>query len=833
MNNKADNLSLPYNEEYVNADLSALMDNTNTKHIYLSSDWHLFKNHYKKEKNDVNTQKIITWCRENIKDDDIFMYLGDISFRYANEEDQKESMKIMSSLPGIKVLILGNHDRMLGDDYYNECGFKYVMEDFQWQNIIFTHRPINMSTYPDDYINIHGHIHKWTGYNTTDGKRNINVYPSLYDNKPVTLDYILNHVEELTKNNFWNNNAMLPEQVIDNITDIIFNETKRSNLPDSAFGIPEDRKYPLDTKAHVKSAIKLFGHAEESKKKSLAIRIRDAAKKYDISIPETTQCYKYLSEGGISETIPDNVNTIIFDFGNVLVHDNLLNTLYQGLPLSHLLVYDIYNFLIENFFNQKGDFDLNKVSVDKAKDIFFKIAPDNMKAHTDAIFEMISKSLYKHYYTDGLLKALKSKGYLLYYLSNWDRWEYELEDDIFRPIMDKFDGGLFSFESKYEKPDKEFYIELINKYNLNPATCLFFDDQAINVMAAESLGMHGMVFDKNEIPKILLRDNINIPFDANNTIIINTGITLEAANLCDMHWWCCSSDKNPIYNDNDICYDIKDAISCCDIKNEPVEKYMFICNKDKEDHEYIPVGQVLIYPDKSYEWLVQYPINCIDGTYSSVINEWSMAACNPIRGIVKPYILKVSNDSGSIINTKQYALSPDIISDKYLVVNENAKLQVVDSKYFNNCYVEVYEFIGNKAYLNKLNEIYKSDKTVDNTVFYTALTGKPMLCEDQIDFDPDFKKVDFELMRENVITEMATIKDKYLQNNGLGSIWCPIIESNYINKMPFMSKYNKYNDISIREDFDGYYFYNSTTEKRSGSVATTSLLSEAMIKSIL
>ena len=48
------------------------------------------------------------------------------------------------------------------------------------------------------------------------------------------------------------------------------NETKRSNLPDSEFGIPEERKFPLDSEEHVRSAIKLFGHADESKKKQLA-----------------------------------------------------------------------------------------------------------------------------------------------------------------------------------------------------------------------------------------------------------------------------------------------------------------------------------------------------------------------------------------------------------------------------------------------------------------------------------------------------------------------------------------------------------------------------------
>ena len=245
-----DDLSMPAVTETELPDVHTLLDNTDPKKIYLSSDWHFFKNHYKKEANYVNTQKILTWCRQNIKPDDVFMYLGDISFRYANEEDKKESQRLMASIPGIKILIFGNHDAMLGQDYFTGCGFDYVYERLDWQNIVFTHKPINMDLMPENFINIHGHIHKWSEYNTTDGKRNINVYPWYYDNKPTTLDYCLKHKDKLTKDNVRSNWTQMGESTV-NL------ETKRSDLPDSSFGIPEDRKYPLNSKKHVLSAIKL------------------------------------------------------------------------------------------------------------------------------------------------------------------------------------------------------------------------------------------------------------------------------------------------------------------------------------------------------------------------------------------------------------------------------------------------------------------------------------------------------------------------------------------------------------------------------------------------
>lgn len=69
------------------------------------------------------------------------------------------------------------------------------------------------------------------------------------------------------------------EEVSD-ITDVV-TETKRSELPDSVFGT-DDRRYPLDTKKHVYSAIRLFGHCDEAHRKELAKAILRAMKKYDI-----------------------------------------------------------------------------------------------------------------------------------------------------------------------------------------------------------------------------------------------------------------------------------------------------------------------------------------------------------------------------------------------------------------------------------------------------------------------------------------------------------------------------------------------------------------------
>ncbi len=84
------------------------------------------------------------------------------------------------------------------------------------------------------------------------------------------------------------------------IKDYILNESKlsskdRNKLEDNEFGIPEDRKFPLNDKNHVEQAIRMFGKADENKKESLAKRISKKAKEYNIDI-SNTKVNKYLNE---------------------------------------------------------------------------------------------------------------------------------------------------------------------------------------------------------------------------------------------------------------------------------------------------------------------------------------------------------------------------------------------------------------------------------------------------------------------------------------------------------------------------------------------------------
>lgn len=69
----------------------------------------------------------------------------------------------------------------------------------------------------------------------------------------------------------------------------------KEELEKKQYGIPEQRKFPLDTRAHVISAIKFFNYAEPKYRKALATKLISKIKEYGIKVTpsDDNQFYKY------------------------------------------------------------------------------------------------------------------------------------------------------------------------------------------------------------------------------------------------------------------------------------------------------------------------------------------------------------------------------------------------------------------------------------------------------------------------------------------------------------------------------------------------------------
>ena len=106
----------------------------------------------------------------------------------------------------------------------------------------------------------------------------------------------------------------------DDLDEAAMKAAERNSLPDSAFGLPKTRQYPLNDEQHVKSAIQMFSHCKESDRKELAGNIQKAMKKFkmDTRIGEDNPLHDYLSESALSEgTVKSAIDNIKFSLESV------------------------------------------------------------------------------------------------------------------------------------------------------------------------------------------------------------------------------------------------------------------------------------------------------------------------------------------------------------------------------------------------------------------------------------------------------------------------------------------------------------------------------------
>ena len=847
-------LELPDEDSY-KPDFNTLFAKTDPSRIFLTSDWHLFINTYKKGKYQlINTQKIIKWCHDNIRPDDIFMYLGDISFRYATEEHQKKTQEIFKKLPGIKVLIPGNHDKMLGMEYITGCGFDYVFDQFQYDKLIFTHKPIKMDVYPHDYINIHGHVHNDRFYKTSDGSRNVNVFPYWFDNKPVTLKYVLDHWQSLVKDNYWLPNAGYGESTTTVNENLVFSK--------------DDLQYKVNDFETGKINLAMVVGFAGSGKSTLG---RELAK----SLPNTEHCEldDVLTNWHFNNTQLKNKSNMVYNF----FKDNK----------KFRITTDEYG---KRVFNK----DLNKETYHQ--DIimeFVKYANKYASTHKDTRFvlEGIWALLYGHepsIYKDWCV-VIKGTSYLvsqyrammrhvkstkstidaidavLFNVTHVPKWffdSYIPMDKTIKKWENYFGARSVVTETKRSNlPDSAFGIPEDRKFPL---------DSEKHVRSAIKLFGHAEESKKKSLAKRIqsaarkydisipentqcykylhesLENNmIDIPEDINKYILAETEDGFINIPMSSISWWYIAENKRSSNVDSDLYYStLEDCVSAkvTDYGSKKffdeedglyLQEFVFISNlslipekQDTEEHELVCIGEINVFQNKAYEWVAQYPIKISDRLIMPIKEYTAMNSINPVIGISKPFLINTGEKLG---------LVTDLEPDRMLSVDDETG--VLNIEPVNGPVEEIYEFIGDKAYLDRLNEAYKNNDKVDN--LYTILTGKELYTLDQVDFDESFRRVDLDLIEQNVISSLATLRDNIIDacsNEGyIESISLINLES-FVHKelIPeFVSKYNMLNDIYIKEDMDGVYFYSTLSKKRSGSVENISMLTENMLKSIL
>lgn len=204
----------------------------------------------------------------------------------------------------------------------------------------------------------------------------------------------------------------------------------------------------------------------------------------------------------------DGVDTVIFDIGSVLSEPK------GGKELIKKKYHNKFNetqldCFVKSYYDKLEDYET--ASIFNAKKLYQSFLTDDIKQYSDDIFEILALSGDAYDYTDSMIKELKNKGYKLYYLSNWHKSGFELmkQKGKFK-YLDQFDGGLVSYDAGCQKPDPKIYQLLIDRFKLNPHTCIFFDDREENIEAAKKIGFKAEQFHRDTVKEIntMKRDNV-------------------------------------------------------------------------------------------------------------------------------------------------------------------------------------------------------------------------------------------------------------------------------------------------------------------------------------
>lgn len=94
--------------------------------------------------------------------------------------------------------------------------------------------------------------------------------------------------------------------------------------------------------------------------------------------------------------------------------------------------------------------------------------------------------------TNELAARLKGEGYGIYVLTNASTRVRQQLDHM--PAWPCVDGCVVSGIERLMKPDPAIYQLLCERYDLDPATCLFVDDNADNCVGARVAGMRALHF---------------------------------------------------------------------------------------------------------------------------------------------------------------------------------------------------------------------------------------------------------------------------------------------------------------------------------------------------
>lgn len=185
------------------------------------------------------------------------------------------------------------------------------------------------------------------------------------------------------------------------------------------------------------------------------------------------------------------IDTLVFDMGNILIEWNK-EKIIQSLESDEERRQRIEEVVFTSGLWEQMDAGILSVKEAEQKALLCLGESYALVLH-DLFWHWFEYVLVFEEVQEFAIRLVKTNGYRVYILSNTSEHFYKIIESGKLPLYNVSNGVIVSFEEQLMKPDVAIYQRLIDKYAICPERTLFIDDIRENVVAAQSLGFHGLV----------------------------------------------------------------------------------------------------------------------------------------------------------------------------------------------------------------------------------------------------------------------------------------------------------------------------------------------------
>ena len=187
------------------------------------------------------------------------------------------------------------------------------------------------------------------------------------------------------------------------------------------------------------------------------------------------------------------VKSVVFDLGGVLVNWKPHDVVAEMFDST-----DLRDTVMRSVFQHQDWLEIDRGTLNEAKAITRFAARTRISKHLiQELMDRVRASLTLIPETAALVRKLAEQDFPVYVLSNMSDSTFSFLSERYK-IWSAFSGIVISGRIGKVKPEAQIYKHLVSEYELNETECLFIDDTAANITAADQLRFQTILFRQHK-----------------------------------------------------------------------------------------------------------------------------------------------------------------------------------------------------------------------------------------------------------------------------------------------------------------------------------------------